>query len=178
MRWFWIDRFESFVVGREATTIKNVTLSEEPLDDYLPGYPHYPPTLIIEGMAQTGGLLLSQLGEFQSKVVLAKVGKANFHDLAPPGGQLRLTARLVNRQDDGAIVEGEVQLDGAPHADLQLTFAILDDSYGDKPFFMPGDLCRILRSLKLFEVGVHEDGTPISIPVHMLLAEHDSLPAP
>ncbi len=36
MRWFWIDRFEKFVAGKQAVTIKNVTLAEEPLDDYLP----------------------------------------------------------------------------------------------------------------------------------------------
>ena len=41
MRWFWIDRFETFDVGKQAITVKNVTLSEEPIDDYLPGIPHY-----------------------------------------------------------------------------------------------------------------------------------------
>ena len=34
MRWFWIDRFESFVSGESARTVKNVTMSEEHLDDY------------------------------------------------------------------------------------------------------------------------------------------------
>ncbi len=56
MRWFWIDRFEEFVRGKHAVTVKNVTYGEEPLDDYMPGHPHYPHSLIIEGMAQTGGL--------------------------------------------------------------------------------------------------------------------------
>ena len=168
MRWFWIDRFEKFVVGKEAVTLKNVTRAEEPLDDYLPGYPHYPPSLIIEGMAQTGGLLLSQMEQFLQRVVLAKVSKAEFHRLATPGDQLRLTAQLLSRHPDGAIVEGKVEVDGELLADLELTFAILDETFGTEPFFIPGDLCRILRSMKLLEVGVHEDGTPIDIPPHML----------
>lgn len=175
MRWFWIDRFDKFVVGEEAVTVKNVTLAEEPLDDYLPGYPHYPHSLIIEGMAQTGGLLLSQVEEFQQRVVLAKVSKAVFHRLAGPGDQLRLTAKVLSRQEDGAIVAGSVEVDGQPQAEMELTFAFLDESFGDKPFFIPGDLCRILRTLKLFDVGVHPDGTPIIIPQHMLEGEYELL---
>lgn len=177
MRWFWIDRFEKFVVGKEAISIKNVTLSDEPVDDYLPGFPHYPQSLIIEGMAQTGGILLSQLEDFHSKVVLAKVGKAEFKHIASPGTQLRLTATLMSRQPDGAIFEGLVELDGEPFAEMQLTFAILDESFGTQSFFLPGDFCRILRSLRLFDVGVHEDGTPIGIPKYMLQAEIDSTPS-
>ena len=69
MRWFWIDRFEKFQVGKQAVTLKNVTLSEEPIDDYLPGIPHYPHSLMIEGMAQTGGLLISQMQDFTQRVV-------------------------------------------------------------------------------------------------------------
>lgn len=175
MRWFWIDRFEKFVVGQEAVTLKNVTLAEEPLDDYLPGFPHYPHSLIIEGLAQTGGLLISQMDEFQSRVVLAKVSKAEFHRLATPGDQLRLRAELLSRQPDGAIVSGTVEIAGEPMAELELTFAILDESYGEQAFFIPEDLCRILRSMRLFDVGVHPDGSPISIPEHMLAAELASI---
>lgn len=175
MRWFWIDRFEKFVSGKEAITIKNISLAEEPLDDYLPGFPHYPHSLIIEGMAQTGGLLISQMEEFQLRVVLAKVSKAEFFELATPGDQLRLTANLLSRQPDGAIVEGKVEVNGKPQAALELTFAILDESFGAEPFFIPEDLCRIMRSMKMFEVGVNQDGTPIQIPQHMLDAEVASL---
>jgi len=178
VRWYWIDRFEKFVAGVEAVTIKNVTLSEEPLDDYLPGYPHYPHTLIIEGMAQTGGLLLSQLSDFTKKVVLAKVSKAEFHEIARPGDQLRLTAKLLSHQPDGAIVEGRVEVNGKPQAELELTFAILDESYGTEPFFIPSDLSRIMRSLRMFDVGVYPNGDPIKIPEHMLAAEIDALSTP
>lgn len=175
MRWFWIDRFEKFVSGIEAVAVKNITLAEEPLDDYLPGYPHYPHSLIIEGMAQTGGILLAQTEDFLARIVLAKVSKAEFHQLAEPGDQLRLTAKLVNRQTDGAIFEGTVHCGDKVQANLELTFAILDESYGEAAFFEPGDFCRILRSMKLFEVGVNPDGSPIKIPEHMLIAEREPL---
>lgn len=175
MRWFWIDRFEKFVAGKEAVTIKNITLSEEPLDDYLPGCPHYPHSLIIEGMAQTGGLLLSQTYDFHSRVVLAKVSKSVFHRLAAPGEQLRFTAHLVSRKSDGAMVEGHVDIGDQRVADIELTFATLDSSFGDTSFFNPSDLCRMLRSLRLFDVGVTENGQPIRMPQYLLDEELETL---
>lgn len=171
MRWFWIDRFEKFVSGVEAVSIKNVTLAEEPIDDYLPGYPYYPNSLIIEGMAQTGGLLLSEIEQFQQRVVLAKITKAEFFSVAQPGDQLRLRAKLSGRQPEGAFVEGTVDIGEKRLAELELTFAILDETFGKEPFFVPCELLRILRAMRMFEVGVTQTGEPIQIPQHMLDAE-------
>ncbi len=178
MRWFWIDCFEKFVSGKEATARKNVTFSEEPLDDYLPGLPHYPHTLIIEGMAQTGGLLLAEVQQFQQRVVLAKVSRAEFFRPVFPGDQLRLIASLRSLQADGAIVHGTAEVCGEKQADIEMTFAILDESYGDQPFFPPAKLLRMLRVLRLFEVGVDASGNPLRVPQHMLdeEIEEDGVP--
>jgi 3-hydroxyacyl-[acyl-carrier-protein] dehydratase len=175
MRWFWIDRFERFISGVEAVAVKNVTFAEEPLDDYLPGLPHYPHSLIIEGMAQTGGLLLSQLSDFQARIVLAKVSRATFHRLVLPGDRLRLTARLRSVQPDGAIVEGLTHIEDELQGELELTFAILDESYGESSFFEPADLLRTLRIMQLFKVGVDQQGQPLHEPAHMLAAEREQV---
>ena len=177
MRWFWIDRFERFVAGEEAVALKNVTFSEEPLDDYLPGKPYYPHSLIIEGMAQTGGLLLSQLQNFEQRIVLAKISRAEFFCLAGPGDQLRLTARLESVQPDGAIVIGKTHIDGRLQGEFELTFAILDESFGETSFFEPVDLMRMLRSMRLFEIGVDKEGNPIVVPPFMLDAERQQVEA-
>ena len=71
MRWFWIDRFEEFVSGSHAVAVKSVSLSEDPVDEYSPGRPYFPASLIVEGLAQTGGLLIAQSSDFRSRVVLA-----------------------------------------------------------------------------------------------------------
>ncbi len=178
MRWFWIDRFESFVSGKEATALKNVTFSEEPLDDYLPGLPHYPNSLIIEGMAQTGGLLLSEIQQFQQRVVLAKISRAEFHRIALPGDQLRFTVNLQSLQADGAIVGGSVNVSGELQSKMEMTFAILDESFGEQPFFPAANLLRILRIMRLYEVGVDSSGNRLTIPQHMLDAEveEDGMP--
>ncbi|MCH8031309.1 MAG: beta-hydroxyacyl-ACP dehydratase, partial [Bacteroidetes bacterium] len=58
MRWIWIDTFVAFETGKRASAVKNVTLAEDHLHDYIPGYPIMPPSLMIEGMAQTAGILV------------------------------------------------------------------------------------------------------------------------
>ena len=79
MRWYWIDRFIEFESGRYAKAVKNVSLAEDHLHDHFPHYPMIPNTLVIEGMAQTGGLLVCEHSQFTEKVVLAKVPKAIFY---------------------------------------------------------------------------------------------------
>jgi 3-hydroxyacyl-[acyl-carrier-protein] dehydratase len=174
MRWFWIDRFTEFVRDTRATTIKNVSFGEEPIDDYLPGHPHYPHSLIIEGMAQTGGLLVSEAGGFRTKTVLAKVSKAVFHDLVVPGDQIQLRAVVHDKQPTGAIVEGTVSVNGVVRAELELWFAFLDDRFGESALFPPEDLLRTLRILKLFDVAVDQNGNRIHPPEHMLEAERQA----
>ncbi len=175
MRWFWIDRFEEFVRSQHAVTIKNVTFGEEALDDYMPGHPYYPHSLIIEGMAQTGGLLIAEPEGFQNRVVLAKVGKAIFHRMALPGDQLRFRAEIQSVQDLGAIVHGTVTVNNEPQADLELWFAFLDERFGSGSLFPPADLLRVLRVLRLYDVAVDQQGNRITPPEHLLAAEKAAL---
>jgi len=171
MRWFWIDRFDEFVRNKHAVTVKNVTFGEEPLDDYMMGHPHYPHSLVIEGMAQTGGLLVAEPSGFQKRVVLAKIGKAVFHRHALPGDQLRLRAEIQDIQESGAVVAGQVTIAGEPMADLEIWFAFLDDRFGQGSLFPPAEFLRVLRVLRLYEVAVDETGKSISPPELFLAAE-------
>lgn len=123
MRWFWIDRFTEFVSGSHARGYKNVTLAEEALDEYCPGYPMLPPTLIIEGMAQMGGILVSEHFQFDKHVVLAKVGKAKFHQTARNGDQLSLAVDLDAVQDTGATVTCLSHSGDQLQAEIDLMFA-------------------------------------------------------
>ncbi len=84
MRWFWIDFFEQFISGRSAVARKCVTASEPAVEEYLPGFPMFPCSLILEGVAQTGGLLIGEIREFRERVVLAKVGRAEFNVRSTP----------------------------------------------------------------------------------------------
>ena len=68
---------------RYAKAIKYVSLAEDHLHDHFPGYPVMPNSLVIEGLAQTGGLLVCEHNQFTEKVILAKIPKADF--FATPG---------------------------------------------------------------------------------------------
>ena len=107
MRWFWIDRFTEFEQRpARPTAVKNVSLAEEHLHDHFPGAPLMPNSLIIEGLAQTGGLLVAEHGDFEERVVLAKVAKARFHFSGRAGRHAVYRVTIDDIHKDGAIVSG------------------------------------------------------------------------
>jgi 3-hydroxyacyl-[acyl-carrier-protein] dehydratase len=108
MRWIWIDKFEKFEVNASAVAVKNVSLAEDHLHDHFPGFPIMPASLMIEGMAQTAGILVGAARNFQEKVILAKIGKASFSRLVRPGEQVVYSARIVNVSEQGAAIEGVI----------------------------------------------------------------------
>jgi 3-hydroxyacyl-[acyl-carrier-protein] dehydratase len=175
MRWMWIDRFLEFESGRRAVAIKNVSLVEEQMDGYQPGFPVMPASLIIEGLAQTGGLLVAEHVGYLQRVVLAKVSKAIFHLPARPGDQLTYTATAEVFQADGAMCSCTSHVAGHLQAEIELVFAYLDDRFGGVDLFKPEELLQMLRVFRLYEVGRKSDGTPMTIPEHMLVAEHSWL---
>ncbi len=128
MRWFWIDRFIEFESGSHAKAIKNITLAEEHLHDHFPGFPVMPGSLIIEGLAQTGGILLGEANGFEHIVVLAKIPKATFHSWACPGDTLTYSARLIDMRDEGGTVECTAHVNDRLVAEAEIMFAHLDNA--------------------------------------------------
>ena len=183
MRWFWIDQFTEFVSGQSAIAVKNVSLAEEHLLDHFDGYPVMPTSLVIEGMAQTAGLLASQIHDFEELVVLAKVGKARFEGHARPGETLTYRATIQQSHPDGTMVSVTSHLskrmnggkrmhgDERMHGTIELFFAHLDkeDEKGGpvRRLFEPKDLLRWLRVLGVFDVGRHPDGSKLEIPPNL-----------
>ena len=104
MRWYWVDRFIEFESGKQAKAIKNVSLSEDHIHDHFPGFPVMPASLMIEGMAQTGGILLGEHFQFEHNVILAKVPKMTFHTWATTGDQLVYAAELRDARIEGGSV--------------------------------------------------------------------------
>lgn len=128
MRWLWIDKFVEFTPRTSATAVKAVTLAEEHLHDLYPGFPIVPHSLIVEGFAQTGGILVGEARDFKEKVILAKVGRATFFRLTRPGDVLRITARVEQLTEQGASVAGEVVCDGEKVAEIEMMFSHIDQN--------------------------------------------------
>lgn len=159
MRWFWVDRFTEFVSGSHAKGIKNITLAEEVVDEYCPGFPFLPPTLIIEGMAQLGGILVAEHFLFDKRVVLAKVSKAKFYAPAQTGTTLEYDVRFDAVQENGGTVTSTSHCGGELQAEIDLMFAFLEDGQiVDGPLFEPDDLRVMLQIMKFFSVAVDAKG--------------------
>lgn len=128
MRWIWIDHFEEFISGESARAVKTVSMAEDHLHEQYPCYPIMPHSLIIEGLAQTGGILVGEANQFSEKVVLAKVPQVEFFDHATPGDVLHYEVKLVQLYAEGAITEAQVLRDGKLFAKGEIVFAHLDKS--------------------------------------------------
>src|ERR1700712_2276793 len=120
MRWIWIDKFTEFTWREAARAIKNVTLAEEHLPDLYPAFPIVPHSLIVEGMAQTAGILVGEARNFAEKVILAKVGKATFHRLVRPGDTIAYSAKIDQLSEQGASISGTVTCGSATVAEIDL----------------------------------------------------------
>ncbi len=168
MRWMWIDRVVELVPRQRLVAIKNVSLAEEHLHDHFgavtaddgrtvrPAVPVMPASLIIEGMAQSGGILVGHAEDFREKVILAKVSRAEFACEATPGCQLRYTAEIRSFSAAGASVAGTVEL-AEPNASFQtvgrveLLFSHLDRNmagieYPDHNFVFGEGFRTLLRT--------------------------------
>ena len=164
MRWFWIDRFTEFVCGSHAVAVKGVSLSEEHMHEHMVGYPIMPNSLVTEGMAQAGGLLVSEQYGFGELVVLGKLAKAQFHTQVRNGDTLTYRVTVESVRGDGAAVTTTAHVGDKLHAEALLFYARLgeesDELFGAK-LFRPRDLQHWLSLVGVFEVGVREDGSPM-----------------
>jgi len=170
MRWIWIDRILELVPGERLVAIKNISLAEEHLHDHfpvdsaegLPAAPAMPGSLVIEGVAQTAGILVGHAENFRHKVILAKITKAVLNRDAVPGDTLRYTATIAQRMPQGAVTRGTIELispgfETERIGQVDLVFSHLDNNMGGVQFpehnFVFGESFKtVLRTS-----GVHVD---------------------
>ncbi|MBN8597020.1 MAG: beta-hydroxyacyl-ACP dehydratase [Planctomycetes bacterium] len=116
MRWMWIDRVVELVPRQKLVAIKHISLAEDHLHDHFPAadgrdaMPVMPASLIVEGCAQTAGILVGHAEEFREKVILAKVGKFELDADAFPGQTLRYSAKIQQMDKVGAATSGTIEL--------------------------------------------------------------------
>lgn len=151
MRWTWIDRFTRFESGKSATAVKNLSHAEDHFADHFPGFPVMPAPLILEGLAQTGGILVGEANKFEKNVVLAKITGAKCVRDALAGEQLTYTTTLLDLNDTGARVlatahSGEDLVLEAEIMFAHVTPAQLPPGLPDAKFVFTGELTHLLRA--------------------------------
>jgi 3-hydroxyacyl-[acyl-carrier-protein] dehydratase len=110
-----VDRVVEFEHRSHITCFKNVTANEPFFQGHFPGQPVMPGVLVIEALAQAGGLLtqLSQITDSAGKVFyLVKVDNAKFSRMVVPGDRLELCVKLKRTIRNMALFEGVARVDG------------------------------------------------------------------
>jgi len=105
-----IDRVIEFKPGASLTAIKNVSMNEAFFNGHFPERPVMPGVLIVEAMAQAGGVLAykSTNADPQGKLYyLAGIDNTRFRRVVEPGDQLRLEIKVLRSKRDIWVMEGE-----------------------------------------------------------------------
>jgi len=125
-----IDRILEVERKTRIVAIKNVTVNEPFFVGHFPGYPIMPGVLIVEAMAQAGGvLLLTEVEDRSDKlVVFTGIERARFRRPVVPGDQLRLEVttlswkqfggRIAVRMEGKAFVNGKMVCEGTVSAQM------------------------------------------------------------
>ena len=158
MRWIWIDKFLELESGSHAKAVKNITLAEEHLHDHFPGFPVMPASLMLEGMAQTGGILLGEMNQFEHIVILAKVPKCTFHSWALPGDSLIYDAKLTDAREEGGTVEVTATVGDRLVAEAEIMFVHLDQRDSQFGAIDQKNFVFSMNLLGILEVGKAGDG--------------------
>jgi 3-hydroxyacyl-[acyl-carrier-protein] dehydratase len=123
-----VDRIIEYIPGERAVGIKNVTFNEPHFQGHFPGRPIMPGVLIVEAMAQVGGIVLSQVPGVDGRLcVFAGIDKVKFRRPVVPGDQLVITTELVTikrlrfgKMTSRAEVNGQLACEGT------LMFSVVD----------------------------------------------------
>ncbi|MDR3629071.1 MAG: 3-hydroxyacyl-ACP dehydratase FabZ [Desulfocapsaceae bacterium] len=122
-----VDRILSVIPEKSVTGLKNVTINEPFFQGHFPGRPVMPGVLILEGMAQTGGIMAfySVPENIGTKLLyFAGIDKARFRKPVVPGDQLHFHLEMVRYKRGIFVMHGEAHVDGklAAEADLMASF--------------------------------------------------------
>lgn len=123
-----LDRVLELEHDVRIVALKNVTINEEYFKGHFPGLPVMPGVLILEALAQAGGLLvLPEDGSASGKnFYLAAIEHAKFRRPVVPGDQLRLTVTLAKARANFRKLAGIAEVDGQLAAEAELTLTGVD----------------------------------------------------
>lgn len=123
-----VDRVIDYVPGEKAVGLKNVTFNEPHFQGHFPGRPIMPGVLIVEAMAQVGGVVLSQLPGVDGRLcVFAGIDKVKFRRPVVPGDQLVMTAELVTmKRLKFGKMKARAEVDGQLACEGTLMFSVVD----------------------------------------------------
>jgi beta-hydroxyacyl-ACP dehydratase FabZ len=125
-----IDRILEFEANKRVVGLKNVTINEPFFQGHFPGHPIMPGVLLLEAMAQTGGVLALKSipeEEVQKKVLyFMSIDKAKFRKPVLPGDQVRFELDMVRQRGPVKSFKAVAIVDGGVVAEAEMMAMIVD----------------------------------------------------
>ena len=127
-----VDRVNTLDKGEDIVAFKNVSISEPVFQGHFPGHPIYPGVMILEGLAQAGGLLAFQSMELTKEEAAEKVvyfmsiDKAKFRKPVRPGDRLEYRVSVIKRKGDIWMLDGKAYVDDQLVSQAELKDMVVD----------------------------------------------------
>ncbi len=127
-----IDRVTDIVKNESLIGYKNVSISENVFQGHFPGHPIYPGVMILEGMAQAGGILAFKSMDISEEEIADKVvyfmsiDKAKFRNPVRPGDKLEYRVHVMKHKGSIWMLKGEAYVDDALVSEAELKAMIVD----------------------------------------------------
>ncbi len=128
-----IDRVINLESGKSIDAYKNVSISENIFQGHFPGHPIYPGVMIVEGLAQAGGILaFKSLSEEEQKdtsnkvVYFMSIDKCKFRAPVTPGDRLEYKVSVIKHRGTIWVLKGEAYVDGKLVTEAELKAMIVD----------------------------------------------------
>ena len=123
-----VDRVINYEEGKTAVAIKNITINEPQFQGHFPDRPLMPGVLIVEAMAQVGGLIVTQMPNMPKGLfVFAGIDGVRFRRPVVPGDQLIISCELISiKRKRFGKVRGEAKVDGQLVCSGDLMFSLVD----------------------------------------------------
>lgn len=130
-----IDRIVEFEAAKRLVAIKNVTINEPFFQGHFPGYPIMPGVLVVEAMAQAGGILIMHEtpDRDQKLVVFTGIERAKFRRPVTPGDQLRMEIEVLSFRPRAGRMRGRALVDGKLACEATLTCQLVPRVRETKP---------------------------------------------
>jgi 3-hydroxyacyl-[acyl-carrier-protein] dehydratase len=127
-----VDRITEMELKKSIKGFKNISISEPAFQGHFPGHPIYPGVLILEGMAQAGGVLALKSSELtdeemKNKVIyFMSIDKAKFRTPVRPGDRLDYVLEVIKMKSSLMVLKGQAFIDGKICAEAEFKAMIVD----------------------------------------------------